>query len=41
VKGQKAEAEFTAELPGAWDIVCTGYCGPGHAGMKRKFIVRG
>lgn len=39
-KGEKAVLEFTAEEAGAWDTVCTGYCGPGHGTMKRKFIVR-
>jgi|SRR3989338_562985 len=38
--GEKAILEFTAEEAGVWDTVCTGYCGPGHGEMKRKFIVR-
>jgi len=40
-KGGKAVLEFTAEEAGVWGVVCTGYCGPGHAGMRRKYIVRG
>ena len=40
-KGDKAVLEFTADSAGMWDTVCTGYCGAGHATMKRKFIVRG
>lgn len=39
-KGDTAVLEFTAEEEGVWDTVCTGYCGPGHGTMKRKFIVR-
>ncbi|MBI2658292.1 cupredoxin domain-containing protein [Candidatus Woesearchaeota archaeon] len=39
-KGDTAVLEFTAEEAGSWDTVCTGYCGPGHGTMKRKFIVR-
>ena len=40
VKGDKKIIELVAEDVGTWDIVCTVYCGPGHAGMKGKYIVR-
>lgn len=39
-KGDKVTFELTADEAGVWDIVCTGYCGPGHGGMKGKYIVR-
>ncbi|HLC49962.1 MAG TPA: hypothetical protein VJI97_00875 [Candidatus Nanoarchaeia archaeon] len=39
-KGDKATLEFTAKDSGVWDTICSGYCGPGHGTMKRKFIVR-
>lgn len=39
-EGDKVTFELTAEEAGTWDIVCTGYCGPGHPGMKGKYIVR-
>ena len=39
-KGEKKTAEFTADDAGSWDMVCTTYCGPGHSGMKGKFIVK-
>jgi|GEM_PF-3282510 cytochrome c oxidase subunit 2 len=39
-KNEKAVLEFTADEAGVWDTVCTGYCGPGHGTMKKKFIVR-
>jgi len=39
-KGQKVTLEFTPEEAGVWNTVCSGYCGPGHVGMKRNFIVR-
>lgn len=39
-EGDKATLEFVAEEAGVWETVCTGYCGPGHGTMKRKFIVR-
>ena len=40
-KGDTKIIEFTPEDAGTWDMVCTVYCGPGHAEMKGKFIVRG
>ena len=39
-KGDKTILEVTADEAGTWDIVCTIYCGPGHTGMKGKYIVR-
>lgn len=39
-KDDKIILEVTAEDAGVWDIVCTIYCGPGHTGMKGKYIVR-
>lgn len=39
-KGNKTIIEFKAEDAGTWDMVCTVYCGPGHNGMKGKFIAR-
>lgn len=40
-KGNKTILEVTADEAGVWDMVCTIYCGPGHVGMKGKYIVRG
>ena len=40
-KGDKIVAETTADQVGSWDMVCTVYCGPGHPGMRGKYIVRG
>lgn len=31
--------EFVADKIGEFDVVCTFYCGSGHAGMRAKFIV--
>lgn len=39
-KGDKQIIEFTPDEAGTWDMACTVYCGPGHNGMKGKFIVR-
>ena len=39
-KGGKTILEINADEAGAWDLVCTIYCGPGHTGMKGKYIVR-
>jgi len=39
-KDDKIVLEFTADESGVWDMVCTIYCGPGHTGMKGKYIVR-
>jgi cytochrome c oxidase subunit 2 len=39
-KGENAVIEFVAQEAGVWDVVCTGYCGPGHATMKRKYVVK-
>ena len=39
-KGDTRIIEFTPDEAGAWDMVCTVYCGPGHNGMRGKFIVR-
>ncbi|MBS3104998.1 cupredoxin domain-containing protein [Candidatus Woesearchaeota archaeon] len=39
-KGNKTILEITADEAGTWDMVCTIYCGPGHVGMKGKYIVR-
>ncbi|MEK6983100.1 MAG: cupredoxin domain-containing protein [Nanoarchaeota archaeon] len=39
-KDDKAILEITADEAGTWDLVCTIYCGPGHSGMKGKYIVR-
>ncbi len=38
--GTKEVIEFTPQDKGTWDLVCTGYCGTGHATMKGMFIVR-
>jgi len=38
--GRKKIIEYTAEDSGAWDLVCSGYCGTGHGVMKGMFIVR-
>jgi heme/copper-type cytochrome/quinol oxidase subunit 2 len=39
-KGQKTEINFVAEKAGEFAIVCSVYCGPGHAEMKGKLIVK-
>ncbi len=39
-KGDKTILEVAADEAGMWDMVCTIYCGPGHVGMKGKYIVR-
>lgn len=39
-KGSKVVLKLTADEAGIWDVVCTAYCGPGHIGMKGKYIVR-
>ena len=39
-KNEKRTVEFTANEAGSWDLVCTTYCGPGHAGMKGKYVVK-
>ena len=39
-KGDKTILEIQADEAGAWDMVCTAYCGPGHIGMKGKYIVK-
>ena len=39
-KGKQYAIEYTADEAGTWDLVCTGYCGPGHAGMRGKYIVK-
>ena len=39
-KGENVTLEFTADESGVWDLVCTGYCGPGHADMRGKYIVK-
>ena len=39
-KGDKVILEINADEAGAWDMVCTVYCGPGHNGMRGKYIVR-
>ncbi|MBS3100727.1 cupredoxin domain-containing protein [Candidatus Woesearchaeota archaeon] len=39
-KGDKTILEINAEEAGVWDMVCTAYCGPGHTGMKGKYIVK-
>ena len=39
-KGDKTILEVTADEAGIWDMVCTIYCGPGHVGMKGKYIVK-
>ena len=39
-KGENVTLEFAADESGVWDLVCTGYCGPGHAGMRGKYIVK-
>src|SRR3989344_4176604 len=38
-KEDKVILEVNAEEAGAWDLVCTVYCGPGHLGMRGKYIV--
>lgn len=38
-KGEKTILEVIADEAGMWDMVCTVYCGPGHTGMKGKYIV--
>lgn len=40
-KGDKTILEVNADESGTWDLVCTVYCGPGHIGMRGKYIVRG
>ena len=40
-KDDKTILEVNADESGAWDLVCTVYCGPGHGGMRGKYIVRG
>lgn len=40
IKGKVSVIEFTPNEAGSWEMVCTVYCGPGHNGMKGKFIVR-
>src|SRR3990167_2449309 len=32
-KGDKTILEIQADEAGAWDMVCTAYCGPGHTGI--------
>ena len=39
-KDNKTILEITADEAGYWDMVCTVYCGPGHAGMRSKYIVK-
>ena|SRR3989338_961364 len=39
-KGEKVVLEYTADESGTWDLVCTVYCGPGHVGMRRIYIVK-
>ena len=39
-KEDKTILEVMADEAGAWDMVCTVYCGPGHTGMKGKYIVK-
>ena len=39
-KGDKIILEVTADESGVWDMVCTVYCGPGHLGMRGKYIVK-
>lgn len=39
-KGNKVILDVNADEAGTWDMVCTVYCGPGHTGMKGKYIVR-
>lgn len=39
-KGEKIILEYSADETGTWDMVCTVYCGPGHVGMKGKYIVK-
>ena len=39
-KEDKVILEVNAEEAGAWDLVCTVYCGPGHLGMRGKYIVK-
>ena len=39
-KGDKTILEVNADEAGAWDLVCTIYCGPGHIGMRGKYIVK-
>ncbi|MCK5655184.1 MAG: YHS domain-containing protein [Candidatus Aureabacteria bacterium] len=38
-KGEEKMAEFIADKVGEFDIICSAYCGPGHAKMKGKLIV--
>lgn len=40
-KGEKVILELNADEAGMWDMVCTVYCGPGHNGMRGKYIVKG
>lgn len=39
-KGDKVVLEVDAAEAGTWDMVCTVYCGPGHLGMRGKYIVK-
>ena len=39
-KESKTILEINADEAGVWDLVCTAYCGPGHTGMKGKYIVK-
>ena len=39
-KDDKVILEVKADEAGAWDMVCTVYCGPGHNGMRGKYIVK-
>lgn len=38
-KGEQKKIEFLADKIGAFDIVCSIYCGPGHSEMKGRLIV--
>lgn len=38
-KGKTKKIEFVADKVGEFDIVCSIYCGAGHASMKAKLIV--
>jgi len=39
-KGKTTHIEFVADKKGSFDILCSVYCGSGHAAMKAKLVVQ-
>jgi cytochrome c oxidase subunit II len=38
--GSPISVEFEANEQGAWDVICTIYCGAGHGSMKAIFVIK-